>query len=150
MLQTFSQRAPEALPQLLQALQRSFAAKAAGGKSSSGGGSSNSSSSAGGSVVVKKDWKAVKLPETTASAIPETTLPGQAFVGDLRSTSGLGMGDGKNTHTSKWLTVRSIDYAAVLLAVSRMSGHSVISGCSRAVETAAPHYLPSSLHPSTL
>jgi hypothetical protein len=34
-----------------------------------------------------------------------TTLPGQAFVGDLRSTSGLGLGDGITTHTGKWLEV---------------------------------------------
>ncbi|GBF97119.1 hypothetical protein Rsub_10130 [Raphidocelis subcapitata] len=103
MLLTASQRAaPAAAQQLLAAaLQRcGFAAKAAGsGKGSSGGGSGGD-----GGVVVRKDWGAVKLPEQVASAIPTTTLPGQAFVGDLRSTSGLGLGDGKTTHTSKWLT----------------------------------------------
>lgn len=55
-------------------------------------------------TVPRKDWGAVKLPEEIVEAIPTTTLPGQAFVGDLRSTSGLGVGDGKTTHTSKWLT----------------------------------------------
>ena len=34
-----------------------------------------------------------------------TTLPGQAFVGDLRSTSALCVGDGITTHTAKWLQV---------------------------------------------
>ena len=46
------------------------------------------------------------MPDAIADAIPVTKLPGQAFVGDMRSTSGLGLGDGKATHTSKWLTVR--------------------------------------------
>jgi hypothetical protein len=94
-----AQRGPAAtLPQLLGTLQRWFAAEAKG--------------AAGGSAAItpapsKKDkWAAVKLPEDTVAAIPETTLPGQAFVGDLRSTSGLGLGDGKTSHTSKWLTVR--------------------------------------------
>ena len=32
--------------------------------------------------------------------------PGQAHLGDLRSTSGLGLGDGLLSHTSKWLQVR--------------------------------------------
>lgn len=50
-----------------------------------------------------KDWKAVKLPAATADTVPVTTTPGQAFVGDLRSTSGLGKGDGINNHTGKWL-----------------------------------------------
>jgi hypothetical protein len=103
MLLTATQRAaPSAAQQLLAAaLQRcGFAAKAGGsGKGSGGGGSSSS-------VVVKKDWSAIKIPEQVLDAIPTTTLPGQAFVGDLRSTSGLGLGDGKTTHTSKWLTVR--------------------------------------------
>ncbi|KAL4859454.1 NADH dehydrogenase [ubiquinone] iron-sulfur protein 6 [Chlorella vulgaris] len=32
-----------------------------------------------------------------------TTVPGQAFVGDLRSTSALEVGDGVFDHTKKWL-----------------------------------------------
>lgn len=32
-----------------------------------------------------------------------TTTGGAAFKGDLRSTSGLGIGDGIKNHTSKWL-----------------------------------------------
>lgn len=35
-----------------------------------------------------------------------TVTPGQAHLGDLRSTSGLGLGDGLLSHTSKWLQVR--------------------------------------------
>ncbi|KAI8463806.1 MAG: NADH:ubiquinone oxidoreductase 13 kd-like subunit [Monoraphidium minutum] len=81
---------------LLGALQRCFAAKAGGAAAAAAG--------AGDAVVAKKEWAAVKLPESTVAAIPLTTTPGQAFVGDLRSTSGLGMGDGKTTHTDKWLT----------------------------------------------
>lgn len=93
MLQTVAERAPAALPQLLAALQRCFATKA---------GSSTAV------AVTKKDWKEVKLTKEVVDSMPTTTLPGQAFVGDLRSTSGLGMGDGKTTHTSKWLTVSGI------------------------------------------
>ena len=37
--------------------------------------------------------------------IPTTNSQGAAFPEDLRSTSGLGKGDGKETHTSKWLSV---------------------------------------------
>merc|ERR1739848_937852 len=36
--------------------------------------------------------------------IPTTNSQGAAFPEDLRSTSGLGKGDGKETHTSKWLS----------------------------------------------
>jgi hypothetical protein len=102
MLQVVAEAAPAALPQLLGALQRAFAAKAAGGAAKRG-----SSGSGSAVAVVKKDWKAVQLPKEMVGSIPITTLPGQAFVGDLRSTSGLGLGDGKTTHTSKWLTVRA-------------------------------------------
>lgn len=83
-----------------------FAAKAGGGSSGSAKPSTSGSGGSGGAVVTKKDWKAVKVPDSVAGSIPTTTLPGQAFVGDLRSTSGIGLGDGKTTHTSKWLTVR--------------------------------------------
>lgn len=34
-----------------------------------------------------------------------TVHPGQAFLGDNRSSSGLGLGDGLVSHTSKWLQV---------------------------------------------
>ena len=34
-----------------------------------------------------------------------TTIAGQAFPGDLRSTSALGFGDNLFDHTSKWLQV---------------------------------------------
>lgn len=39
--------------------------------------------------------------------LPSTKLPGQAFVGDLRSTSALSVGDGITTHTAKWLQVQN-------------------------------------------
>mmetsp|Transcript_5341 Transcript_5341/g.11685 ORF Transcript_5341/g.11685 Transcript_5341/m.11685 type:complete len:160 (-) Transcript_5341:584-1063(-) len=53
-------------------------------------------------AVAKKDWKAVQLPKETQESIP-TAIGGAAFPGDLRSTSGLGKGDGLKTHTDKWL-----------------------------------------------
>ncbi|KAG1669000.1 hypothetical protein FOA52_000593 [Chlamydomonas sp. UWO 241] len=55
-------------------------------------------------IVAKPDWKAVsaQVPEGTAKDLP-TSKGGAAFTGDLRSTSGLGMGDGCKTHTDKWL-----------------------------------------------
>jgi hypothetical protein len=37
-----------------------------------------------------------------------TVTPGQAHLGDLRSTSGLGLGDGLLSHTSKWMQVREV------------------------------------------
>lgn len=52
-----------------------------------------------------------------------TAKVGQAFPSDLRSTSGLGLGDGIHNHTDKWLQVRmgggqrcSRDGGGVLLA----------------------------------
>jgi hypothetical protein len=36
----------------------------------------------------------------------------QAFAGDLRSTSGLGLGDGLNSHTAKWDQVNALKHAA--------------------------------------
>lgn len=57
-------------------------------------------------ITVKPDWKAAKLPEETVKNIP-TATGGAAFPGDLRSTSGLGLGDGLKTHTAKWLQVRA-------------------------------------------
>jgi len=63
----------------------------------------SSSAKAADNLIPVKDWKAVKLPPQTADTVPVTKYPGQAFVGDLRSTSGLGKGDGINNHTDKWL-----------------------------------------------
>ncbi len=50
------------------------------------------------------DWKSVPVPASTVKDIPET-IGGIAFKGDLRATSGLGLGDGISNHTDKWLTV---------------------------------------------
>ena len=44
-----------------------------------------------------------KTPPTPPDST--TTVAGQAFPGDLRSTSGLGFGDNLLDHTSKWLQV---------------------------------------------
>lgn len=52
--------------------------------------------------VPKKETELVSSERLKNETI---TTPGQAFVGDLRSTSGLGLGDGLETHTSKWLQV---------------------------------------------
>lgn len=38
--------------------------------------------------------------------LPTITECGQAFSGDLRSTSALGVGDGITSHTEKWMSVR--------------------------------------------
>jgi len=50
----------------------------------------------------KKDWSAVAIPAESAK-VPTTVGGGQAFANDLRSTSGLGLGDGLSSHTAKWL-----------------------------------------------
>jgi hypothetical protein len=48
------------------------------------------------------------LPKPMKDAASPTISEGrQAFEGDLRSTSGLGTGDGISTHTEKWLQVGS-------------------------------------------
>eukprot|EP00877_Chromochloris_zofingiensis_P012828 jgi/Chrzof1/779/Cz01g28160.t1 len=56
-------------------------------------------------AIHKKDWSAVKVPEKTIENLPTITAYGQAFLGDIRSTSGLGLGDGIFNHTKKWLQV---------------------------------------------
>jgi hypothetical protein len=48
------------------------------------------------------DYKAVRIPEEIVKGLP-TTHKSIAFEGDLRSTSGLGLGDGLKSHTDKWL-----------------------------------------------
>jgi len=51
-----------------------------------------------------------------------TRQPGAAFPGDLRSTSGLGLGDEIESHTGKWMTVRSIPACTrCLLAAGSLS-----------------------------
>ncbi len=50
------------------------------------------------------DKELTKQAEETG--IPTITVRvGQAFPGDLRATSGLGLGDGLHSHTAKWLQV---------------------------------------------
>ena len=44
------------------------------------------------------------LAKTEGTNVPTTNAQGAAFPNDLRSTSGLGRGDGNQTHTSKWLS----------------------------------------------
>eukprot|EP00884_Botryococcus_braunii_P003479 jgi/Botrbrau1/13131/Bobra.0187s0086.1 len=58
--------------------------------------------------VVKKEVRAEKdeqLPVGDIQTREITVEGGQAFYGDLRSTSGLGLGDGLTSHTAKWLQV---------------------------------------------
>ena len=45
-----------------------------------------------------------KTPPTPPDST--TTVAGQSFPGDLRSTSGLGFGDSLLDHTSKWMQVK--------------------------------------------
>ncbi|GLC44367.1 hypothetical protein PLESTB_000477000 [Pleodorina starrii] len=52
--------------------------------------------------VVSVDWKQVALPGAAVDDIP-TTIGGCVPKGDLRATSGLGLGDGIKNHTDKWL-----------------------------------------------
>ena len=51
------------------------------------------------------------LQQTNQKVVPKppdnrTTIGGQAFPGDLRSESGLGVGDGLHDHTLKWKQVQ--------------------------------------------
>jgi len=56
------------------------------------------------SSVARKDVEAILHEVTTTGKqdSPTIVLPGQAFVGDYRSTSALGVGDGIGNHTAKW------------------------------------------------
>jgi NADH dehydrogenase (ubiquinone) Fe-S protein 6 len=47
--------------------------------------------------------KAKEVATTLRQDEPTTVLPGQAFVGDLRATSALCVGDGITNHSAKWL-----------------------------------------------
>ncbi|GFR41100.1 hypothetical protein Agub_g1744 [Astrephomene gubernaculifera] len=52
-------------------------------------------------AVTSVDWSKVSVPSTIKD-IPET-IGGCTPKGDLRATSGLGLGDGIQNHTDKWL-----------------------------------------------
>lgn len=90
-----------ALPQLLHQFQpfAAYATKTGAPKSGA------KSTPAQTSITTTKDWKAVKVPAEALDSAPTTNSFGQAFGGDLRSTSGLGLGDGIKNHTAKWLQV---------------------------------------------
>lgn len=65
--------------------------------------------------IVKKESRgqgAVLKEPYTEESRTISVHPGQAFLGDNRSSSGLGLGDGLVTHTSKWLQVRASSAAA--------------------------------------
>jgi NADH dehydrogenase (ubiquinone) Fe-S protein 6 len=47
--------------------------------------------------------KAKEVATTFSQDEPTAVLPGQAFLGDLRSTSALCLGDGIKNHSAKWL-----------------------------------------------
>lgn len=47
--------------------------------------------------------KAKEVATTARQDVPTVVLPGQAFVGDYRSTSALCVGDGITNHTAKWM-----------------------------------------------
>ncbi|PSC68241.1 NADH dehydrogenase [ubiquinone] iron-sulfur mitochondrial [Micractinium conductrix] len=55
-----------------------------------------------------------------------TTLPGQAFVGDLRSTSALCVGDGITTHTAKWLQGNHRSPLEYIQAAEPMKVHGLV------------------------
>ena len=62
------------------------------------------------SRLASSSSEAKALSQTTGRTPPTppdstTTVAGQAFPGDLRSTSGLGFGDNLLDHTSKWMQV---------------------------------------------
>ena len=65
------------------------------------------------SSVVARQFSSLQKIATTEEQIaevahgktqsePQITVPGQAFAGDYRSTSALGVGDGLSNHTAKW------------------------------------------------
>ena len=59
------------------------------------------------SVVRKESKAAGDVVDQTYDSDSRTitVTPGQAFPGDNRSSSGLGLGDGLTSHTAKWLAV---------------------------------------------
>lgn len=46
------------------------------------------------------------LTKGSSKDLPTTVKGGAAFDGDLKSVTGLGLGDGINNHTGKWLQAR--------------------------------------------
>ena len=62
----------------------------------------------GSKSVVRKESKAqgqVAHQNYNEDSRTISVTPGQAFPGDNRSSSGLGLGDGLTSHTAKWLQV---------------------------------------------
>ncbi|KAF5833507.1 mitochondrial NADH:ubiquinone oxidoreductase 13kD-like subunit [Dunaliella salina] len=91
-------RASRLLPQLLSSAS-SFASPA---PYSAAAAASFASKSPATTPDTKKDVY-TPVPKATADTIPTTIGGGQAFPNDLRSTSGLGAGDGIVSHTEKWM-----------------------------------------------
>lgn len=62
-----------------------------------------------------------QVAHETKQKEPMVTIPGQAFIGDYRSTSAVGTGDGLSSHTAKWwqpeLGVRTVTYIDVYINV---------------------------------
>ena len=61
--------------------------------------------------VVRKESQAagqVVNQKYTEDSRTITVVPGQAFAGDNRSSSGNGLGDGLTSHTAKWLQVSDV------------------------------------------
>lgn len=57
------------------------------------------------------------VAKVSPDGLPTTVKGGAAFEGDLKSVSGLGVGDGINTHTGKWMQVKtgvSVDFKGCL------------------------------------
>jgi hypothetical protein len=64
--------------------------------------------------------KAKEVATTLRQDSPEIVLPGQAVVGDYRSTSALSLGDGITNHTAKWLQ-KELGVSCIFTAVCLLS-----------------------------
>lgn len=113
MLSLFRQSAQRVLPQCQSLAQYATKPKnskpegtAASAKAEEKGtpAPANAVATAGQTLPQKKrtKWEAITLPEEVVKDIPVVSPPVR-FGGDLRSTSGLGLGDGLKSHTAKWL-----------------------------------------------
>lgn len=83
-------------------------------------------------AVAAKAVATASKPTSIAIAeenIPRTTMIGQSFVGDLRSTSGLGVGDGCKTHTSKWLQGDQTSPLEYIQATEPVKVHGLTVAC---------------------
>lgn len=76
--------------------------------------------------------KCPKLYATTSTSSPQSALPtarSSQSKNDLRSTSGLGLGDGLTDHTSKWMSEKGPSPMELIARVPPKKVHTPVVAC---------------------